>query len=110
MDQKHGISRTEPIKSGRDPEPLADEAKRILRAEMERRGFTYKRLVTALELMPGESQETLQAMINKVNRGRFSFAFMLRVCRAMGMSTLNIAPLPEIDPPGRAEVNDGRGK
>lgn len=100
MAQEEGATQTLKVSSGRESEPLAEEAKRILRAEMERRGFTYKRLVATLELMPGETQESLQSLINKVNRGRFSFAFMLRICRAMGMSTLNIAPLFDGDPPG----------
>ena len=62
---------------------------------MIRRGFDYKRLLVSLESQtPPDQQptESLQTLINKVNRGRFSFAFALRLCRAMGITQLNLAP------------------
>jgi len=85
-----------PRKSGRESEPLADEARRILRAEMIRRGFNYKRLAALVEPAEGETSESLQTLINKVNRGRFSFAFMLRMCRAMGITNLNLTPVVDL--------------
>jgi len=95
-----------PKKSGREHELLADEAYRIIRSEMIRRGFDYKRLLTRLESQTPEGQEpteSLQTLINKVNRGRFSFAFALRLCRAMGITQLNLAPLPELAAKDRAQ-------
>lgn len=79
--------------TGRDAEPFADEAKRILKAEMVRRGFSFKRLATVLATLEDGPTESTQTLINKVNRGRFSFAFFIRVCRAMGITSVEIAPL-----------------
>ena len=79
-------------RGGRETDPLASEARRILRAEMMRRGFTFKRLAFALQAAGDGDIESVQTLINKANRGRFSFAFLLRACRAMGMTTLDIRP------------------
>jgi len=78
----------------RDPDEfLATEATRIVRAEMVRRGISFRQLAEALERMEGHPVESVQTLINKVNRGRFSLAFFLRVGRAMGMETLDLAPM-----------------
>jgi hypothetical protein len=82
--------------TGKEVEPLADEATRLLRAEMVRRGFTFKRLADAMAVRDGES-ESVQTLINKVNRGRFSFAFFIRVCRAMEIQSIDIAPVEHVD-------------
>ena len=79
--------------TGKDPEPLAKEAKRILRAAMERHDFSYKDLADALGATAEGQTESVQALINKVNRGRFSFAFFLRACRAMGVQSVDVAEL-----------------
>ena len=93
-------SRRAPAKSrrsGRDPDPNADEARRLLRAEMLRRGYSFKRLAEALSATGPESADSVQSLINKVNRGRFSFAFFMRASRAMGMTTLDLRSTePEI--------------
>lgn len=60
---------------------------------MVRRGLSFRQLSQALEALEGSPPESVQTLINKVNRGRFSFAFFLRVGRAMGMSSLDLAPL-----------------
>ena len=87
--------RPPPVRStGKDPEPLAKEAKKILRAVMERHDFSYKDLADALGATAEGQTESVQALINKVNRGRFSFAFFLRACRAMGIQTVDVADLP----------------
>lgn len=71
---------------------MADEARRILRAEMVRRGFSYKMLAEALaEQQGGGPIESVQSLTNKVNRGRFSFAFFLRAVRAMGCASVDLA-------------------
>ena len=80
--------------TGKDPEPLAREAKKILRAAMERHDYSYKDLAAALGATAEGQTESVQALINKVNRGRFSFAFFLRACRAMGIQTVDVADLP----------------
>jgi hypothetical protein len=83
--------RKAPSFNGQEAEPLAREATLILRAEMARRGVSYKALVEAMNRSSGESKESTQALINKVNRGRFSFAFFLRACRAMGVIRVDLS-------------------
>jgi hypothetical protein len=75
---------------------MALEATRIIRAEMERRGTSYKRLAAALAARAGGEVESEQQLINKINRGRFSFAFVLRVCEAMGIANLNVARVESV--------------
>lgn len=75
---------------------MADEARRILRAEMVRRDVTFKGLADALNARGDGPQESVQTLINKVNRGRFSFAFLIRCCRAMGVGNVRLEP-PEGD-------------
>jgi hypothetical protein len=79
--------------SGIDPQPFTEDAKRILRSVMRRRGFTFKQLAAAMEANGESSFESVQTLINKVSRGRFSFAFFLRATRAMGASSIDISPL-----------------
>ena len=90
--------------TGREEDRFAEEAKRILKSEMERRGYSFKRLAAALDA-DGGGGESVQTLINKVNRGRFTFAFFVRAARAMGASTLSIAAVhQDIRPSG-----EGRG-
>lgn len=75
---------------------MADEARRILRGEMVRRGFNYKMLAEALAAQQGSGPvESVQSLTNKVNRGRFSFAFFLRAVRAMSGTSecIDLGPL-----------------
>jgi hypothetical protein len=91
--------------TGREDDRFAEEAKRILKSEMERRGYSFKRLAAALEADGDGSGESVQTLINKVNRGRFTFAFFVRAARAMGVSTLSIAT---VEPNSRAS-GEARG-
>lgn len=86
--------------TGREVEPLAEEARRILRSEMIRRGFSFKRLAAALEAADGSPVESVQTLINKINRGRFSFAFFLRAARAMGVTSINLSRVSAGEGPG----------
>ena len=61
---------------------------------MHRHAFSYKDLADALNASAEGPTESVQALINKVNRGRFSFAFFLRACRAMGVQAVDVADLP----------------
>jgi len=61
---------------------------------MERRGYTYKDLAEALSTAADGQNESVQALINKVNRGRFSFAFFLRACRVMDVQTVDVTIRP----------------
>ncbi len=65
------------------------EARSIVRAEMERRGITYKQLALDLERM-GEP-ETERNLISRVSRGTFTFAFAIKCLRAMGATRVTIA-------------------
>ena len=72
--------------------PFRDEAKRILKSEMERRGVSGKHLAALI----GESDATDgqgRAVINKLNKGAFSFAWVIRALRAMGVTTLDLRPV-----------------
>jgi len=95
MSKRRPSAASAPSKSERVQEPLIDEARAILRAEMARRGIGFKRLLSILEASSGEPELTYQSLVNKINRGKFSFAFMLRVCRAMGIAQLNLVPVEE---------------
>lgn len=86
-------TRTSPSFNGQESELFAREATLILRAEMARRGFSYKSLAEAMSRQAGEPKESTQALTNKVNRGRFSFAFFLRACRAMGVFRVDLSDL-----------------
>lgn len=79
--------------TGREEDLLAEEARRILKAEMKRRGFSFKALAEKLAADGSGDAESVQTLINKVNRGRFTFAFFLRAGRAMGVSTVSICEL-----------------
>ena len=61
---------------------------------MHRHAFSYKDLADALNASAEGPTESVQALINKVNRGRFSFAFFLRACLAMGVQVVDVADLP----------------
>ncbi len=67
------------------------DARRILRAEMQRRGVTYKMLARMMSAAGAE--ETERNLISRVSRGSFSFGFALRALRAMGVAQLDIRPV-----------------
>jgi hypothetical protein len=81
--------------TGREEDLLAEEARRILKAEMKRRGFSFKALAEKLAEDGAGEAESVQTLINKVNRGRFTFAFFLRAGRAMGVSSIAISSLDD---------------
>lgn len=88
-------SEAEPTRfSGKEDEPLAAEATHILRMEMHVRRISYKELAEAMSRLTDGPTESAQALTNKVNRGRFSFAFFLRACRAMGVTRIDIPETP----------------
>ena len=59
-----------------------DAAKRLLRAEMAKRGVTYAQLVERLnEIGVPEDERNVR---NKVSRGKFTAAFLLQCFKAMG--------------------------
>jgi hypothetical protein len=62
------------------------EARRIVKAELARRGVNYKQLA---KLLPDESYVQLKT---KINRGSFSAAFFITVMRAIGAQYVDISP------------------
>jgi hypothetical protein len=64
---------------------------------MRRRGVTYKELSALLAQSSDAEAESEQTLINKVNRGRFSFAFFVRACRAMGVSWVDVSASADPD-------------
>lgn len=76
-----------------------DEARRIIRSEMERRDISYKQLVELLETHPGPPLDfdvTERNLISRISRGTFSFSFAIQLLRAMGVRSLDVTA---IDPP-----------
>lgn len=66
----------------------ADKAKRLLRAEMVKRGVSYDDLAERLHQMGIE--ETSVNIRNKVARGKFMASFMLQCMAAIGAQTLRL--------------------
>jgi hypothetical protein len=65
------------------------EAKLMLKAELTRRGISYKVLVFKLEQIG--VIETEGAIANKISRGKFSMAFFLQCMNAVGASEVSVA-------------------
>jgi hypothetical protein len=66
----------------------ADQVKRLLRAEMARRGVTYDQLAEKLATIGiDDSRVNIR---NKVARGQFSAAFLIQCLAAMGTRSLRI--------------------
>lgn len=64
------------------------QASQILKAELMRRGITYKQLMRLLPHVGGlESEASITA---KLARGRFQFAFFLQCMKAIGVQTAHI--------------------
>jgi hypothetical protein len=66
----------------------AEDAKRLLRAEMTRRGVTYDDLATRLAAL-GVNDSAVNIR-NKVARGKFSAVFLLQCLEAIGARNLRI--------------------
>lgn len=67
----------------------AEDVKRLLRAEMTRRGITYENLSERL----GEIgvNDTAVNLRNKVSRGKFSATFLVQCLTAIGARALRLA-------------------
>jgi hypothetical protein len=79
-----GISIAEGIMKTEDE--WTEDVKRLLRAEMARRGATYDEL--AEKLMAIGVRDTAVNLRNKVARGRFSAVFLVQCLAAMGARNL----------------------
>jgi hypothetical protein len=70
------------------------EARRILKAELARRGIGYKELE---RLVPDENYVQLKT---KINRGSFSAGFFIKVLRAIGANEIDVGRIAP--PTGRS--------
>ncbi len=72
--------------------PTEDEygerAKRLLRAEMVRQGVSYEALSEKLAALG--LHDTPVNLRNKVSRGKFTVAFFLAVCEAVGADAIRL--------------------
>jgi len=66
----------------------ADDAKRLLRAEMTRRGVTYDGLTERLAALGID--DSAVNIRNKVARGKFSAVFLLQALQALGCRNLRL--------------------
>ena len=66
----------------------AEEVKRLLRAEMTRRGVTYEELSERLAAIG--INDTAVNLRNKVARGRFSATFLIQCLSSMGARSLRL--------------------
>ncbi len=64
------------------------EARRLLRAELARRGVTYKALSRALEDIGVD--ETPKALSNKIGRGSFGFDFFLQCMHVLDIKVVRL--------------------
>jgi intergrase/recombinase len=67
---------------------FAQKAKRLLRAEMVKRGVSYEQLAEKLRDLGIE--ETPVNIRNKVARGKFMASFMLQCLQAIGVQVLRL--------------------
>jgi|SRR6185437_9784986 len=72
----------------------ANEARRILRSELVRRGVTYPRLANRLQALG--IMETERSIANKIARGTFSFLFVLQCLNAIGAETVRFELAAEV--------------
>lgn len=69
----------------------ASEAQQILRALIARHGCSAKHLSRLLETVGVQIQP--KALTNKINRGTFTFAFVLQVARALNVDSIDVSTL-----------------
>jgi hypothetical protein len=83
---------------------LAGQARRILQIEMKRQNYSYKDLSKLLAHYDLGEENHVQ-LKTKINRGKFSFVFVMRVMRALSSSDVTVTEPPPRDeslgPPAR---------
>lgn len=66
-----------------------DRVKRLLKAELARKGITYAQLVGKLaDIGVHESEPNVR---NKISRGKFTAVFLLQCLEAIGVSSISLA-------------------
>lgn len=64
------------------------KARRLVRAEMARKGYSYKALARELAKLGVEGNE--KVLSTKVSRGTFSFAFFLQCMHALDVHSISL--------------------
>lgn len=78
-----------------------NEARRIVRAELVRRGLTYQRL--AARLQANGIPETERSIASKMSRGTFSFVFFLQCMHAVGQTKVSFEIHSKTPPPAESD-------
>ena len=65
-----------------------EKAKRLLKAKLKERGFSYKQL--AEKLVENGMQDSAENIANKLSRGSFSAAFLLRCMDTIGAKKIDL--------------------
>ncbi len=77
------------------PQEHTQMGKRLLKAEMQRKGVSYKELAEKLRER-GHGASANEANIrNQINRGGFSAAFFIECCLAMGSYVVRLGEAEE---------------
>ena len=69
-----------------------ERAKSTIKNLREQRQLSYKELARRLEAVGVHVSD--QVLINRMNRGNYSFAFALQLLSVMGVETLDVPTLP----------------
>ncbi len=70
-------------------EQFAEQAKRLIRSEMDCKGMTYGTLAEALGAMGAEDTDEA-TLRTRLSRGRFSAAFFLTCLKAIGAKSIEL--------------------
>jgi hypothetical protein len=73
----------------------AEHAKGLLKAELKRRGISYREL--AERLTRAGSPESERNLTNKISRGGFTASFLLQCLRVIGCETVDLRHLPQVN-------------
>lgn len=71
----------------------ADQAKGLLKAELKRRGVSYRELAEKLTAM--DIPESERNIANKISRGGFTAAFLIQCMAAIGCENIRLDSLPQ---------------
>ena len=73
-----------------DDSGFNEEATHIIRAELARRGITYRDLARRLNIAGETISE--RAIATKISRGTYSFSWLIKVSRIIGIDRIDISP------------------
>lgn len=70
--------------------PFNEHARRLVQLAMAIEGVSYKGLARLLKDDDPTCDESAVQLTRRINRGTFTFAFALQVCRVLRVSTLDL--------------------